>query len=291
MDEGMDSSSPSYLQRLSLVQDAMRQHDLELLFLPPSADVTYLTGAPPPRPFWSGDGDLFALSSVDGLFVPGSGSRSSATRRASGPTTRATRSSLAVADDRRRLAVLEASQPGRVGTSLRACSRHARHGTGPYRGQRLHAPPPARDRFARRSRAPSSRLRQTWSAPCDEIKEPGEIERLAAAQAATAAAFEAALGNARVQMTAGELIDELADQQLRHGADLLAFPPDLYVVGPAASLTYSRERARSAHATSGAPVRRLRRHERRLRRLLLRLRPHGVLRRAGSIAGRAAWRS
>jgi Xaa-Pro aminopeptidase len=234
-----DTFGPSYARRLARTQDAMREAELDLLFLPPGADVTYLTGAPPPRPFWSGDGDLFALASVDGLFVPRSGeplfSHAPSVWANDARDAIGGRPSLTVDDDwpywkvHGRDATVRVFERARETLDMRA----ARVGVGG--STPLHQVESLRAAF------PSAEL---VTAPdlvgvLRQYKEPEEIERLAGGQAATAAAFEAALGNARVHMTTGDLVDELADQQLRHGADVLAFPPDLYVVGPAVSLTYA----------------------------------------------------
>jgi Xaa-Pro aminopeptidase len=238
MREQHDTFAPSYAQRLARTQDAMREAELDLLFLPPGADVTYLTGAPPPRPFWSGDGDLFALASVDGLFVPRSGdplfshAPSVWANDARGAIGRWP--SLTVDDDwpywkvYGRDATVRVYERARERLDMRA-SRVGVGGSTP-----LHQVESLRAAF------PSAELvTADLVGALRQRKEPGEIDRLATGQAATAAAFEAALGNARVHMTTGDLVDELIDQQLRHGADVLAFPPDLYVVGPAVSLTYA----------------------------------------------------
>jgi Xaa-Pro dipeptidase len=231
----------AYAARLARAGARMRERDVDLLFLPPSADLEYLTGVPLPRPFWAGDGDVFRLVEADGGFVAPEGEV--ALTYAESVWSRAVRAHL----DRWEARTIEDDwplwrlhAPGRVVELFRAAAASL---VGEPERIAIGDWTPLRQLELLREACPGAELVAAGDLVTGlrRHKDADEVARMAAAQRATRRAFEATLAHVRPGIAAGALVDELTDQLLRQGADAIAFPPDLFAVGPQVALAYGGE--------------------------------------------------
>jgi Xaa-Pro aminopeptidase len=225
--------------RLACIGEAMARAATDLLFLPPGADMQYLTGVPLPRLFWAGDGDIFRLADADGCLVP-----------ANGDPVLTFADSVWSRDVRRELEAwtsfgIEDGWPHwMLHQAERTIELFRRAGTslGFARGRlAVDDWTPVRQLELLRRAFPDAELVPAGSLLLEArmTKDADEIELLRQAQEASQLAHDEALRAARPGMAVGELADELALQLHRQGAETLSFPPDLFVVGPNVSVTYS----------------------------------------------------
>jgi Xaa-Pro aminopeptidase len=237
-----EAVTPPHADRLKRLIAALHSHEVGVMFLPPSADLEYLTGVPRLKhesdPSWDrsvlAQGCLIGQVS-DPIFLLGHGEWALEVR------------SLLAAHDVR--LVSAGSDPIQ---ELRKAGKDAglttRLAIGDWTSFRQVEA--LREAFPDSEFVPASPLTLPLRLQKDEV----EIARIREAGELAVGALEATLPHFGTSFSRHDFIEELAHRLLQGGSDGLAYRPDIYVAGPTTGIEWAADCRGEAAAEVHAPA-------------------------------------